>query len=502
MSFDPDGYRAKAEIFLEEMGREYFLHFSGRQDTTDFSGIYQKHAELFTKDAIAELKAAAEAQVAAGQNDKSNLGEVLSFALDGYLGEATKELHDKIAETEAAGILEIGEEEVPYRMSAVMIANESSSHNRQAVEEARIGFVAEHLNPKIEELFTKYHHLAGELGYKNYLELSRALQGTDFEALHEVTEKFLADTEDVYRRELERTLKSHLDIELADATRADLPHLFRATKYDGWFSSARFLPSLNETLLRLGIDLEHQPSVEVDAAHRTNKSPRAFCAPIRVPDEIKLVVMPIGGQDDYQALFHEAGHAEHFAHTDASLPLEFRMLGDNAVTEGFAFLFEHLLHNAEWLSKYIGADDTDEFLQFMGVTKLYFLRRYAGKLAYELEMHQGPPTPELAERYAYHQERATLVPFPKEQYLTDVDEAMYCTSYLRAWLFETSIRSIVIRRFGQKWFLAEEAGDFIKEMWSHGQRYRAEELYTEVGGSSLSTEPLIADIERLLGRDI
>ena len=78
-------------------------------------------------------------------------------------------------------------------------------------------------------------------------------------------------------------------------------------------------------------------------AERPGKRPRAFCAPIRVPDRVVLVVLPQGGQEDFAALFHEAGHTEHFAHTRRSLPAEQRVLGDNAVTEGFAFLLEHLI---------------------------------------------------------------------------------------------------------------------------------------------------------------
>ena len=45
------------------------------------------------------------------------------------------------------------------------------------------------------------------------------------------------------------------------------------------------------------------------------KSPRAFCSPIEVPGKVMLVIQPIGGHDDWRALFHEAGHTEHYANT-------------------------------------------------------------------------------------------------------------------------------------------------------------------------------------------
>ena len=42
-------------------------------------------------------------------------------------------------------------------------------------------------------------------------------------------------------------------------------------------------------------------------------------------------------------LLHELGHALHFANMSRALPFEFRWLGDNSVTEGYAMLFDHRL---------------------------------------------------------------------------------------------------------------------------------------------------------------
>jgi hypothetical protein len=90
--------------------------------------------------------------------------------------------------------------------------------------------------------------------------------------------------------------------------------------------------------------------------------------------------MPIGGYDDYTSLFHEAGHAEHFGSVDPSLELEYRYLGDSSATEGFAFLFEYLIHDKNWLATHIHIDHLDEYLDFAYLNKLFFLRRYGAKL--------------------------------------------------------------------------------------------------------------------------
>ena len=58
-----------------------------------------------------------------------------------------------------------------------------------------------------------------------------------------------------------------------------------------------------------------------------------------------LWAQPMGGPDDWRALFHEAGHTEHFAFTSGDLKMEEKRLGDNAVTEGWAQVLEQLTHD-------------------------------------------------------------------------------------------------------------------------------------------------------------
>ena len=138
---------------------------------------------------------------------------------------------------------------------------------------------------------------------------------------------------------------------LAEAQRYDVARVFRAPEWDPSFPGDQMLPALEATLADLGVDLYGQENVELDVEQREKKTPRAFCSPIEVPQRVVLVIQPIGGVDDWRALFHEAGHTEHFAHTRADLSVEERRLGDFAVTEGWAMLMEHLVQDAAWLNR-------------------------------------------------------------------------------------------------------------------------------------------------------
>jgi hypothetical protein len=272
---------------------------------------------------------------------------------------------------------------------------------------------------------------------------------------------------------------------LEDAGPQDLARLWRAPEFDRLFPAERSVAALRETLAGLGIDLDRQANVEIDLDEREGKQPRAFCAPVRVPGRVILVVLPQGGHDDYKAIFHEAGHVEHFANTSASMPAEDRVLGDSAVTEGWAFLFEHLVSDPTWLAARLDAPRPDDYVRFDALNELFLARRYSAKLAYEVELHSGAELDGLPERYAAHLTAATCVPYPPQDHLTDVDPGFYCTYYLRAWALESHLSQHLRERFGRDWFRRREAGMLLRELWELGQSLTAEQLLRELTGARL-----------------
>jgi hypothetical protein len=304
----------------------------------------------------------------------------------------------------------------------------------------------------------------------------------------------LDQTEATFERQLSQRL-AEIGVPREQATTVDVARLARATEFDSLFVGERMIEALKRTLRGLGLDLDSQASLKLDVEARPLKSPRAFCAPIVVPGEVMLVIKPHGGQDDYHALFHEAGHAEHFVHVDPSMPFAYRYLGDNSVTESFAFLFEHLHHSRRWLQEVVALSEADaeRYVQFSLFNKLWFLRRYAAKLNYELELHAGR-VEACADRYVYWLQRAGRVRIARARFLEDVDDAFYAAQYLRAWTFEMQLRDHLQRNHGEDWYNRNGAGDFLKELWCIGQRDNVEELATHIGSNGLDVEPLLAEV--------
>src|SRR5262249_48412585 len=200
------------------------------------------------------------------------------------------------------------------RMLRPAIANEPDRVKRQALEEVRCDLGEEHLNPISLEAFGIVRDAVPALGSPDYVELHRRF-GLRLDELADQCRGLLDETERLFEDALDKLFREHVGVSLSEAQRWDTPRLFRAADWDPVFPSEGTVPALEATLAGLGIELDGQSNVELDIEKREKKSPRAFCAPIEVPGRVVLVIQPIGGSDDWEALFHEAGHTEHFANT-------------------------------------------------------------------------------------------------------------------------------------------------------------------------------------------
>ena len=454
---------------MAAISREYYLHFSGQKDDYEIEAIYERHASLFSRAAVEDLRGAGSR-------------ELLEFAVQGLMGQETKAEEAEVARREASLEICVDDEVIALRQSRVVQANETDPERRAAIERARLDVEARELTPLQVAVHERSVAIARELGWPSMLAMCEELSGIDLAALELQTEDFLRRTEALYEPLVEPQLQHHIGIGFDRLRRSDLSAFFRAPELDTAFPAGRLVESLRTTLAGIGIDLDSQANVVVDTEARETKTPRAFCAPVQVPDEVYLVIAPIGGMDDYEALLHEAGHTEHFAHVDPGLPFERRQLGDNSFTEAFAFLFQYLLEDRAWLHDVLGTDNAEPIAAHGDAATLIHLRRYAAKLAYERRLHAADARlDDMPEEYSRRLSAALHVDWPRESWISDVDPFFYSARYLRAWAVERSVRGHLRERFGERWFAEPEAGELLREIWRKGQRAAAEELLEELG---------------------
>lgn len=492
---DIEPIRAELEKFTQEIEKEHYDNLSGHKEDLNATAIYDKYKGIFTDETLVEEVKGR--RVYQRGPDRMQMNYLYSMLLSSYIGRMTTGLTDRISTMETGRMVEVEDKKIPFRFSAVTLNNEPDHNRREAIDQAREP-VFDEINPLRLEVLNKEHEVAGTLGYSNYVEMCEDASGIDYYGLRKQMQNILNRTDRLYSRYFKLACNNILKLNQSDVRKHDIGFLFRAKDMDRFFLPENMVNVLCNTLEGMGLPLCDNRNICMDTEAREKKSPRAFCCAIRVPEQVMLCIMPQGGRGDYRSLFHEMGHSLHFANVNPGMPFEFKYLGDNSVTESYAFLFEHLVSDKDWLMSVMGMSENDatDVAQFMNFEKLYMVRRYAAKLIYELELHRGVDNPE--KQYSSILESALKFKHPEIHYLYDVDPGFYCANYLRAWMFEVQLRSVLADRFGSAWWKEKETGRFLKDMWSTGQKYMADQQAKGLGYYGIDEYPLVKELERTL----
>jgi hypothetical protein len=471
----------------EELGRESYRTGAGLAAESHFAGIFARYPDLAGEEAV---------EAARGHP------ALFEWVVDNRVGRAVAALDDRLHAWESRAVVAVdGGETIPYQKVAIEIANEARRARRLAIDAGRRAILGEPRGLRHERLELERELLAGA-GLGDVVAARSALSGIDLPALGEACGRFLGATTDLYHDALRETLEREPSIPRGDAQRSDAAWLFRGTGFDDCFPGAALVPTAKRQLEELGLDAAAGGRIRYDTDDRALKRSRAFCAPVRIPAEVYLVIRPYGGHTDYRSFWHELGHAQHFGNMAGDLPFEHRWLGDNSVTEGFAMLFEHMVIAAPWLARYVGLKGARAraFERAQAFAHLAMLRRYAAKLRYELELHRAPSIAAGAEAYAPLLTEATGFRYAGEDALLDLDDGFYAARYLRAWQLEALLASSFTEHFDDDWFRNPRCGPALLELFALGQRDDAARMARTAlgGGRDLTFAPLVARAEAAL----
>jgi oligoendopeptidase F len=489
--------RDETENFIKESSQELYKNRAGLKEETRLSDIYTRYNDLFMEETWEVLQT--ELPKSEGI-ERRRLNALYEYLVTAFQTNEIRDLQDKILTKEARAVVKLPlEEEIPFRKAEVALVNEQSRDRRILIYKGQ-GKVIQELNPMLEESWERIHEQAAKRGFSSYVDQFLKLSGIDVKNLDAQMQKFLSETEELYGDVLSWLLSKKLGLKLRETQKPDLTYLFRFHEYDGFFPQGWMITLMKRWSEALRLDITAEGCIFFDMEPRKSKSSRAFCVPLEIPNRIILVITPRGGIEDYRAFLHELGHSFHFAHTDREEPFEFRWLGDASVTEAHAFTLEHVVLNPLWLKRYVDmGKETENFLRLLHLKYLYFLRRYAAKLSYELFLHDGSSISSKKDAYRELLTDACKVEYDANHYLYDVDPYFYSARYLRAWIFEAQLSFFLQENFNEDWFRNPHAGEFFQGIWKYGQRYTLEELAQKIGIGELSLDGIKERLERYLG---
>jgi hypothetical protein len=465
--------------------------------------VYEAHREILGPDALSVAREYLDGS-AGGSEERRSARLLLDWQVESQSSRELAALDEREISWEGDAVVTTAEgRRIPYQRVGIEVGNSTDRSERAAIETARASLVERELAPIRRERFQRERDITESLGLApGYNRTWELLSGVSLTALREECAAFLRDTQAMWDEVLPLATKRVLGMRPDELTRADALALFRAREFDRYFPASEMEPRILGQVREMGVDPLANGRIRLDTGEREGKRSRAFCAPVQVPNEVYLVLRPHGGQTDWNTFLHELGHALHFAYMRPDLPMEFRWMGDNSVTEGYAMLFDHLMQDARWLERYTGLDKrtTPEFLRAAGLEELHFLRRYCAKLIYETELYGGGVSWDaLPDLYVELLTKATTFRYHRADAFVDVDPRYYAARYLRAWQLQALLTETLVQRYDVDWWRNPRAGPWIAQaLFGEAQRELAHEQAERVAKKPMDFAPLVRSVERML----
>ncbi len=494
-----DRLRRAAEALSEDVARALWQVHAGLARDAALSSLSARHAPALDE----EARALARELLDAPDAPQRALAE---WVAETRVARALAPLDEREIAWERAAVVRLDDGRAfAYGDVPRVLADTRDRVARTAVDAARARLVAAELAPRRRERLQREHDATAALGIADgYVATFARTSGIDVRALDAAAAQLLRDTQPMWDDVLREVARRRLELPAGELTRADVRALLRAPEFDGGFAPGGMLATVRTQLAAMSVDASAGGRVRYDVGERAGKRGRAFCAPVRIPDEVHVVLQPTGGAHDWRTLLHEVGHALHLSHARRDLPFEARWAGDASVGEAYALLLDQLPMDRGWLRRYadLDASRVPAFLRAMAFGELYLLRRHAGKLRYELALHGSAAWDDAPALYVEAMAAATSLRHAAADALVDVDPRLYVARYLRGWQLRAVLAEALRERFDEDWWRNPRAGPWLTEtLLAEGQGLDAEGVAARAGGPAggvLAFAPVVRALERQL----
>ncbi|MBI2922485.1 MAG: hypothetical protein HYY18_15650 [Planctomycetes bacterium] len=341
---------------------------------------------------------------------------------------------------------------------------------RRTCEEALAAAAAELAEDRLA-LGRRRKEAAQELGAKGVPELFARYTGVDPVKAVAGARRFLADTRDAHRENLDWMLKRH-DGSIEHAGAHDL----------GWvrFDLRRAIPAPRDREARIlegafkwmGLD----PSAGGRLRRQAATEPPTTFARRKVPGEVYLSLYLEDGVPGWADTLRSWTRALCAAHTPAALPMEDRVLGDPAVPRAWAEVLHAAPFERDWIARVLDFAKSKDAARELQTLHLYATRLRCGLLEAELDLHAGAAPAALAERVT----EATLVKHHAPLLLADLSPLLESAHSVRAAAAAASLSRLLETKF-ENWWRNPETGAFLVEAWAAGRRWPVEGLVEKLG---------------------
>ncbi len=452
-----DEIKSAFEASNKEFARSYYLFATARLEKEyNSSAIYDRYPVLQDENTFRQLK-----NLYDRHPENEEIKRLFVDAFGTYIANHFSQESDELTNLKnnlKIDVTGIGLTDVEgNELSSVLFEETPELFKRTADSEKRYELYlrinkaySETVTPKFISLFHRENKLMAELGYPDVIAFYAQSSGHDLFQLGDKAHWLVENTNEYYLPLIKALFEKRVGKPFDTAKQSDIAYVFHGkseemTHIDADFPESRMVGLAQATFDGMGLAFsniaeiidfsskdeyletidhpERLSRILLDVAKRDGKRSRAYVYPAAAPGEIYLSVKPEGGLYDYSAFFHESGHAQHFAYVHPSLSYPLALMGNNSVTEAYAYLFQNLFLNHHWLVQAAGLSPADASLviQRGALNDLFMLRRYSSKMQFELQLYRDNEIDDKPKRYAELLTLGTGFRYSPEAWSRDVD---------------------------------------------------------------------------------
>ena len=321
------------------------------------------------------------------------------------------------------------------------------------------------IEPEFLALVRARNARARAFGFPNFLALRLGFEGLSVRELRNLCDTAVRPLAGRIRQIRDEFLASSLqgdwfpwDLRFAQERRAPLPKPA--------FPGSTLFPAVRSALRKWGLPTDRLPIRFTQ--HDIPWGGLTF--PVRIPEDVRILMPSKGGWERYLVCFHEMGHAVHFASIrQRDYLLKAPDVGFAGLCEGIGDLFEEISLDARWLRERRGlnASTVEKFRTGRALEHLVRAATMSEWVTTELDLYQHPsvdPTARSTARFRAVFGFGQYIPrsFLRTAYVT---HPVYSQSYLLSLLFRKQMVRAISDQVGGALWPNPGVGPWLVENW-------------------------------------
>lgn len=334
-----------------------------------------------------------------------------------------------------------------------------------------------YIAPIVEQRFSLIKEIYRDLGENHGLDLVSSYleqENISYDQLIEFIKSMGNKAKKPFREALTEVSKAVLNIQ---PNYYDDFYFFRNKVYSDIERNFLGIDPVNEakkTLTKMNFDLS---KIYFDTEDRKDKYPSPICFFVRIPDDIRVLYKRESPIFDFQACFHETGHAMHASSVDPNVEYWNKYKISMGIAEIFSTFFERLTKNRRYIYSLFDSAKVNEIVINKLIARthfieLFFVTFYTANSLMKLEYwRQNLSMAQACKVYSKLIKEYTGFEVPGEYWLLHhilPESIMYVPSYLLAAVRAAELEAYLRNKFGDLWWREQESGKSLREIMKPG----------------------------------